>query len=87
MMIIEPRTITAMLVEWLEDEPESERKAIALTPKIIALLERERTLGQMSKDALTDYVLQVLCDAYTLRVGLPSVQIVSAERRDTLREN
>ena len=87
MTIIERGTITAMLIEWLEDEPESERKAIALTPRVTSLLERERALGELTKDALTDIVLQVLVDAYTVRVGLPSVEVIHAQRRDTLRVN
>ena len=87
MQIIEPQSVAGLLVQWLEGESDAERKALTLAPRVLEIMQREHTLGPVSKESLRHYVLQVLVDAYTTRIGVASIEIVCAERRDTRREN
>jgi hypothetical protein len=85
--IIEPQSITGLLIEWMQGESDAERKALALAPFVLEKLQQENTLGRLERAAITDLVLEILVDAYARRTGLPSVEIVHAQRRDTRRFN
>lgn len=88
MIIISPKSITGLLLAWLEDEENAEGKALALTPFIVEKLAREHTLGELEKNAITDLILEILVDAYAKHNGIPAVvEVIHAQRRDTLRVN
>ena len=88
MTVITPKSITGLLLAWLEGENDAERKAIALTPFIVEKLAREHTLGELERNAITDLILEILVDAYAKQNGIPAVvEVIHAQRRDTLRVN
>ena len=85
--IITPQSVTGLLIEWFGEDERAEQKALALAPWVVEKLQQEQVLGKIEKAALTDLVLEILVNAYAQRVGLPTVEIVHAQRRDTLRGN
>jgi len=79
--------ITGLLIEWFGEDERAELRALALTPFVIEKLQQEHTLGTLERDALHDLVLEILVNAYADRVGLLTVEVIHAQRRDNLRGN